>query len=310
MVSGKCDPTGTVYVMRGAPGAGLAATLSGSQQTHTAGTGRRAFPDLYLDPNGELHLSYAAEQEVYYNRYNTQGQSVHASDVRVFDGLGTWHMSTGLSAVAGADDGQTVLAVALRSDGSQGASDSDLLWAYSVDSGATWTAQADLGWNTDGGEGRRRPRIVAIGQTFYVFFKDNAHSGISLATVTIAPDADSDGYGADVDCDDQNANVYPGAPELCNGFDDNCDDQTDEGCPTAPDAGVTPDGGQADASTDPDAAAVDAGPTPDGSVDPPGGASGGCNCTASTKHHPGGAPAWPWLLVAFGLYLRRRRTRG
>jgi hypothetical protein len=37
-------------------------------------------------------------------------------------------------------------------------------------------------------------------------------------------DADGDGYrGCDGDCDDTNAAVSPGAPELCNGVDDDCD---------------------------------------------------------------------------------------
>ena len=32
------------------------------------------------------------------------------------------------------------------------------------------------------------------------------------------------------DCDDQDATVYPGAPEWCDGKDNNCDGRRDEGC--------------------------------------------------------------------------------
>jgi hypothetical protein len=42
-------------------------------------------------------------------------------------------------------------------------------------------------------------------------------------------DADADGFDYTVDCDDHNPNVYPGAPEICDGFDNDCNGQTDEG---------------------------------------------------------------------------------
>ncbi len=41
-------------------------------------------------------------------------------------------------------------------------------------------------------------------------------------------DADLDGYTVDVDCDDADPAVFPGAEELCNGVDDDCDSGIDE----------------------------------------------------------------------------------
>ena len=42
-------------------------------------------------------------------------------------------------------------------------------------------------------------------------------------------DADHDGFASDVDCDDNDYTVFPGADELCDDIDNNCDDVVDEG---------------------------------------------------------------------------------
>ena len=43
------------------------------------------------------------------------------------------------------------------------------------------------------------------------------------------PDDDNDQIPDEADCAPFDKNVYPGAPEQCNGLDDNCDDEVDEG---------------------------------------------------------------------------------
>jgi hypothetical protein len=56
------------------------------------------------------------------------------------------------------------------------------------------------------------------------------------------PDADHDGWRADVDCDDADAAVHPGAQEVCNGLDDDCDAWVDNADPSADGTaqGITP----------------------------------------------------------------------
>ncbi|HMQ49082.1 MAG TPA: MopE-related protein [Saprospiraceae bacterium] len=44
-------------------------------------------------------------------------------------------------------------------------------------------------------------------------------------------DEDMDGFSINDDCDDNDATVYPGAPEVCDGKDNNCDTFVDEGLP-------------------------------------------------------------------------------
>ena len=44
----------------------------------------------------------------------------------------------------------------------------------------------------------------------------------------LTTDADGDGYTSDVDCNDNNADIHPGADETCDGQDDNCNGQVDD----------------------------------------------------------------------------------
>ncbi|MFT5583446.1 MAG: hypothetical protein ACI9VR_001024 [Cognaticolwellia sp.] len=43
-----------------------------------------------------------------------------------------------------------------------------------------------------------------------------------------ADDLDEDGYSAEEDCDDENADIFPGAEEVCDGVDNDCNDEIDE----------------------------------------------------------------------------------
>ena len=50
--------------------------------------------------------------------------------------------------------------------------------------------------------------------------------------LTLDDDLDEDGFDIDEDCDDENAEIYPGAYENCDGIDENCDGEADAGSPS------------------------------------------------------------------------------
>jgi Domain of unknown function (DUF4082)/Putative metal-binding motif len=56
-----------------------------------------------------------------------------------------------------------------------------------------------------------------------LFPTDTYRSLYYWVDVVLEDDADGDGFAAPADCNDHDATVHPGAPELCNGVDDDCD---------------------------------------------------------------------------------------
>jgi hypothetical protein len=124
-----------------------------------------------------------------------------------------------------------------------------------------------------------------------------------------SPDADGDGARADLDCDDANPSIRPGAEEVCgDGVDQDCADG-DAACPPPGDLGIPVEG---DAAADPGDAALGgdgASGRPSAGARP--GLEGGCGCriaSASTRGATTGAPLRAtWLLLALAVARRRRR---
>lgn len=65
-----------------------------------------------------------------------------------------------------------------------------------------------------------------------VFYQDLDRDNYGNPAVPINAGSPPVGYVANnTDCNDNDANIYPGAAEICDGKDNNCDGRLDEGCP-------------------------------------------------------------------------------
>ncbi len=103
---------------------------------------------------------------------------------------------------------------------------SDILFNYAlVYSGGPSTGMAGIE-NNDGSIGLRYSGFDKPGlytSRSVRFYKDNTPAPVYY-------DRDGDGYTSDVDCNDYNSTIHPGADELCDGLDNDCDGFVDERC--------------------------------------------------------------------------------
>ncbi len=92
----------------------------------------------------------------------------------------------------------------------------------------TWSLAGPAGASVDPETGQINwtPTLDDVGeQTFTLTTNDGDDDGTRTWRVDVQwPDLDSDGSRYDEDCNDDDASIYPGAPELCDSIDSDCDE--------------------------------------------------------------------------------------
>ncbi len=184
LATGRPDPVGAVHYMHAPITSSLGQALATSSENLTGGEGRRGQPDLRIDQAGNVFVTYGSAQAVLFNRYSSDG-SGDVEDLPILSQLGTWHLDLGLSAIASTPNGDTLLAVGLKTDNTKEAPFCTLYYTYSFDGGRNWAYRYELpGYQTSSGEGRMRPRVKFYCGRFYIFF-NNVTGGIAVTTIDL-----------------------------------------------------------------------------------------------------------------------------
>ncbi len=112
--------------------------------------------------------------------------------------------------------------------------DADSPGNLTVEWSGTLAAAADLPttFNADGTMGVILPTLEAGPYVASISVRDRyGAEGYTQTTLTVIVDEDHDGVAAEDDCDDDDANSFPGAVDVCDGVDNDCDGIADNNPP-------------------------------------------------------------------------------
>ncbi|WP_143144232.1 hypothetical protein [Flaviramulus basaltis] len=180
LLSGNPWPNGSIWYFNALVGTDFINQLEASKKDISQGIGRKSNPDITFNEDGTGIYSYGSFQSVYYNLIK-KGNRLYTKDRLLFSDLGEWHLSSGLSAVSSLSGGEIIMAIALKSRPDLCNDDEsckakmnigEIVYKYSIDGGVHWTDTRSTQKYTNAGEGRSIPKLVAINNTFYLFYSD------------------------------------------------------------------------------------------------------------------------------------------
>ncbi len=167
------------------------------------------YTSIAVDLNNKVHISYQ----------NVSGVLKYATNAS-----GSWVIST----IIKAGIGNTSIAI----DSNNNAHISFPNWGaglnYATNSSGTWSIYPV---NRTANTGNYSSITIDSNNRVHISYLAGwPYYELRYATnVVPVVDADGDGYPPDVDCNDNNPSINPGATEACDGIDNNCDGQIDEG---------------------------------------------------------------------------------